>query len=76
MDGKHGLRQESNFDFKYIPDLHKTTQKEDGDKSGIQQSGIETRNLQALVVGSGLILALTYAGFTLARGVLRNFGVI
>ena len=66
MEGKHGLQEESTFDFKYIPDLHKTTKMEDGERAGIQQSGIERRNFQALTIGCGFIIAMGLASLKIA----------
>ena len=73
MEGKHGLQEESTFDFKYIPDLHKTTRMEDGEKTGIQQSGIERRNLQALTLGCGFVAAIGFASFKIAGELARKF---
>lgn len=70
VDGQNGLREETTFDFKYIPDLHKTTQMEDGEKSGIRQSGIERRNLQTLVLGMGFVSIAAVVGFRLVSGLV------
>ncbi|MCJ1251119.1 hypothetical protein MMC30_008350 [Trapelia coarctata] len=72
VDGKNGLREETSFDFKYIPDLHKTTQMEEGEKSGIQQSGIERRNLQTLVLGVGFFSIAAVVGYRVVSGLVRH----
>jgi len=72
VDGKNGLREETTFDFKYIPDLHKTTQMEEGEKSGIRQSGIERRNLQTLVLGVGFFSIVAVVGFRVVSGLVKH----
>ena len=72
MEGKHGLQVESTFDFKYIPDLHKTTRMEDGERTGIQQSGIERRNLQAFTIGCGFMVAIGFASLKIAGELARK----
>jgi len=63
VEDKQGLGEETTFDFKYIPDLSKSTQMEDAPETGIKQSGIERRNLQALIVGCALLAFAGYLGF-------------
>ena len=72
MESKHGLQEESTFDFKYIPELHKTTEMEDGTSNGIQLSGIERRNLQALVIGCGFMFAVGFASLKIARELAKR----
>lgn len=66
VEGKHGLKEETNFDFKYIPDLHKTTHLEGPLGTGVMNHGVERRNLIALgiagaVLGLGLVLISRFA---------------
>lgn len=56
VEGKHGLGKESVFDFRYIPDYHVTTDRGGAESAAIKESGIERRNLKALII------ALTCAG--------------
>lgn len=72
VDGKNGLREETTFDFKYIPDLHKTTQMEEGERSGIRQSGIERRNLQTLVLGVVFVSIAAVVGFRVVSGLVGH----
>ena len=72
MDGKNGLKEETTFDFKYIPDLHKTTQMEEGEKSGIRQSGVERRNLQTLVLGVGFLSIAAVVAYRVVSGLVRH----
>ena len=48
VNNKSGLGEETTFDFKYIPDLLRKTQMEDGLEPGLRNAGIEYKNLQAL----------------------------
>jgi len=63
VENKQGLGVETTFDFKYIPDLSKTTHMEDAPETGIKQSGIERRNLQALIIGFASLAFAGYLGF-------------
>ena len=71
IKGEHGLQEETTFDFKYIPDLQKTTQMEEPEKTGLKQAGVERRNLQALVMGCGFFGITIYVGIKLV-GRLTN----
>ena len=70
VDGKHGLGNETNFDFKYIPDLHKKTVMEDLEVTGVKQPGIERRNLQALVIGCGFFIATAFFGLKILSSLI------
>lgn len=69
VENESGLGQETTFDFKYIPDLSKSTQREDAPTTGVKAQGIERRNLQALMVGCGLIGLGAYLGLKVAVAV-------
>ncbi|KAL9123276.1 MAG: hypothetical protein Q9187_000184 [Circinaria calcarea] len=71
IKGEHGLQGETTFDFKYLPDLHKTTQMEEPEKTGLKQAGVERRNLQALVMGCGFFGLSIYVGLKIV-GRLAN----
>ena len=60
VENETGLGEETTFDFKYIPDLSKRTEREEAPTTGIMVKGIERRNLQALVVGCGLLSLVGY----------------
>ena len=72
MENRHGLVEESVFDFKYIPDLHLRTEAElPPSKSGIKQAGVERRNLRALVLGCGVLTLTGFAGFSILSGAFK-----
>lgn len=62
VEDKQGLGEETTFDFKYIPNLSKSTQMEDAPNIVNKQSGIERRNLQAVVFGFALFALVGYFG--------------
>ncbi|MCJ1476469.1 hypothetical protein MMC13_005135 [Lambiella insularis] len=73
VDGKYGLGRETSFDFKYIPDMHKITHREEADLSGIRQPGIERRNLQAFVLGCGFVAVSAVVGYRVVSGLATRF---
>lgn len=74
VEGKHGLGQESIFDFKYIPDYHITTsdapEVEKVDAGGITKPGVERRNLTVLLFCLGSASFGIYAAMRLASSFL------
>ena len=64
----HGLGEETNFDFKYIPNFDTRTSMGEY-VSGLEESGVERRNLRALVIAS------TVFGFSLYFCAKTTFGV-
>lgn len=60
-----GLGQESEFEFKYIPDFDVTT-KEEKYESRFNEHGVERRNLRALL----------YAGFATSVGIWLGSRII
>ncbi|KAJ5038084.1 uncharacterized protein L3040_006955 [Drepanopeziza brunnea f. sp. 'multigermtubi'] len=65
----HGLGEESDFEFKYIPNLDTTTSMADY-VPGVKNSGVERRNLKALIWGSAFLGLLSYAGWRVSWGIL------
>ncbi|KAL9592857.1 MAG: hypothetical protein Q9219_007717, partial [cf. Caloplaca sp. 3 TL-2023] len=55
IEDKHGLGQESMFEFKYVPNLSKTTKLERSSSNTIQKNAVEKRNLRAFVLGCATI---------------------
>jgi hypothetical protein len=55
----HGLGEETNFDFKYIPNFDTTTSMGEY-VSGLKESGVERRNLRALCMGSAAMGVVSY----------------
>ena len=55
MEGKYGLGEETVYDFKYVPDYHVMTDPDESSGSGLQEAGIEKRNLKALLAGIAVL---------------------
>lgn len=72
VEGKTGLQGETSFDFKHIPNLHKTTVREESEKSGARQVGVEGRNLRAFAVGSCLTVLTGYLVFRVLRNSMSS----
>ncbi len=70
VDGKHGLGEESVFDFKYVPDYHITTSRGSDVQAGIREAGVERRNLKALVVALACTGAISYCSIWLISRIL------
>jgi hypothetical protein len=73
IEGKHGLGEESVFDFKYVPDFHIST--EAGGQAthvGVKEPGIERRNLKALLIGLTCTGAGVCCGLWIASSVLQR----
>lgn len=68
---KNGLGTETNFDFKYIPDFHTTTDLHLGEE-GLREPGIERRNLKTLVIASTVVGVVTWVGLKTTLGVLGS----
>lgn len=73
VENKHGLGEESVFDFKYVPDYHVRTDKEDAGLSGVEQPGIERRNLKALIYAVGAVAIVTYGVSKAVSGIIGRF---
>jgi len=70
----HGLGEETNFDFKYIPDFHTNTEKGESEFP-VQKpkgEGIERRNLQTFVFATVAVGITSWLGFSLAWGLAGN----
>lgn len=65
----HGLGAETVFEFKYIPDFAFRTEKVEDDRkrSGLIGSGVERRNLQALIVAGILTAGVAAVGWGAAK---------
>lgn len=72
MENKHGLGEETVFDFKYIPDYHVQTSREELRQSGVRQPGIERRNLKSLLVALAAGGIITYSGTLAVASLLRR----
>lgn len=61
-----GLGEETNFDFKYIPDFHTTTDLGEYEKTGLKQQGIERRNLVTLCAVGAMLGIVSYVGIQMS----------
>ncbi|KAI9799272.1 MAG: hypothetical protein M1833_004150 [Piccolia ochrophora] len=61
VNKKHGLAEETKFEFKYVPDFHITsTESAAPEESGIKTSGVERRSLKVLMYAVfGLVVTLS-----------------
>ncbi|KAH6722032.1 hypothetical protein BKA61DRAFT_166520 [Leptodontidium sp. MPI-SDFR-AT-0119] len=64
----HGLGEETNFEFKHIPNLDTTTSMGDY-VSGAKESGVESRNLKVFVIGSAIMGVVSYIGLRTTWGI-------
>ena len=60
VEGKQGLQGETNFDFKYVPNLHKITTLEGVSNTGLRNHGIERRYLQIFLIACSLLVLMVY----------------
>ena len=54
------MGEETNFDFKYVPDFSTTTELGTYENSGLGKSGVERRNFRTLVIASAFVGAASY----------------
>lgn len=69
MEDKQGLGGESVFEFKYVPDLSKTTKAERGRGALTKRGGVEQRNLRAFLLGCVFICAMLWMTIKLFLGI-------
>ncbi|KAI9820644.1 MAG: hypothetical protein M1827_005013 [Pycnora praestabilis] len=70
---KTGLGEETNFEFKYIPEFHTTTELGEAQEVvGLKQPGVERRNLKTLVIAIGVFSVASYCGLRVFSGVIRK----
>ncbi|KAL8710345.1 MAG: hypothetical protein Q9220_005115 [cf. Caloplaca sp. 1 TL-2023] len=67
VEDKQGLGEETVFEFKYIPDLSKTTRAEKSQSKGTRRGGVEKRNLRAFVLGCIVITTVLFLMFRLIK---------
>ena len=65
----HGLGEETNFDFKHIPNFDTTTSMGEY-VSGLKESGVERRNLRVLVMGSAFMGLISFLLVKTSLGVV------
>ena len=72
VESKHGLGEETAYEFKYIPEMSKRTEREQAERSGIQQPGIERRNLKAFGIGCAFIGVAGYLSLKVGAFIARK----
>ncbi|MCJ1352196.1 MAG: hypothetical protein MMC33_002180 [Icmadophila ericetorum] len=70
VEGKYGLGEETVFDYKYIPDYQKMTEKEEAEMSGLKMPGVERRNLQTFVLSCGFLGVAGWVGIKIVRALV------
>ena len=69
----HGLGEETNFDFKYIPSFNKTSEELGEYEDTKMKGGVERRNLVTFALGTAFLGAVGYLGSRMALGVVGGF---
>lgn len=72
VEGKHGLGEETVFEFKYVPDYHVLTAKGADERAKVKEVGIERRNLNTLLVATGFLAAASYVGMKITSAILER----
>jgi hypothetical protein len=74
VESKYGLDgKEAKFDFKWIPNIGKITQREMPDeKSGDVRTGIERRNRRTAILALIVLVGLVWACWLLIRSILET----
>ncbi|KAL8679723.1 MAG: hypothetical protein Q9186_003995 [Xanthomendoza sp. 1 TL-2023] len=76
VEDKHGLGQETIFEFKYVPNLSKTTKAEKGRGTLVRRGGVEKRNLQAFVLGCIGITGVVWVAIRFLIRLLREVSIL
>ena len=56
----HGLGEETNFDFKYVPNFSTTTELGTYENSGLGKGGVERRNFRTFITMSAVVGVASY----------------
>ncbi|EXJ95013.1 hypothetical protein A1O1_00131 [Capronia coronata CBS 617.96] len=70
VEGKHGLGEETVFDFKYVPDYHVLTARGGDEQAKPNAVGIERRNLNTLLIATGCLTAAGYVSLKMASAII------
>jgi hypothetical protein len=68
----HGLGEETNFEFKYVPNFSTTTELGAYEVSGMKGTGIEERNLRTLIAASAFISVVSYLWMRTTFGIVGS----
>ncbi|TVY56927.1 hypothetical protein LCER1_G001974 [Lachnellula cervina] len=69
----HGLGEETNFDFKYIPSFNKTSEELGEYEDTKMKGGVERRNLVTFTLGAAFVGVVAYFGSRIALGIVGGF---
>lgn len=73
VEGKHGLGEETVFEFKYVPDFHVTTEAGAERQVGIKERrAVERRNLQVLLIGLTCTGGVIYGCLKVASSIYQH----
>lgn len=72
VEDKQGLGQETVFEFKYVPNLSKTTKADKVRGTMVHRSGIEKRNLRAFIFGSFVISGVVWMAMMILVRISRE----
>ena len=70
VEGNFGLKEEAAFEFKCIPDLHKTTLLERSERLNKSNEGVERRNLRVILIGCALMAPTTFVAVRFVSGLV------
>lgn len=71
-----GLGRETNFDFKYVPQLGRTTELGQPEGSRLRIGTPERQGLTALMLAAALVAAVAWSGFRAASGLMAAVHVV
>lgn len=71
-----GLGTETNFDFKYVPQLGRTTELGQPDGPRLRAGAPERQGLATLVLASALVAAVAWSGFKASSAIIAAVHVV
>lgn len=71
-----GLGTETNFDFKYVPQLGRTTELGQPENSRLRIGAPERQGLTALMLVAALVAAVAWSGYRAASGLMAAISVV
>lgn len=71
-----GLGTETNFDFKYVPQLGRTTELGHPEGSRLRIGASERQGLATLMLAAALVAAVAWSGFRVASGLMAAIHVV
>lgn len=72
VESKYGLKgEQTNFDFKYVPEYSTITEMGEGQKAQLKYKGVEGRNLKTLVIATVIAGVGMWCTFKVGLGAVR-----